>query len=50
MIGLCVRFGCLPEAGGLYDQDAQIMRLLAIYDLAHARPRAPEEVMIDGYE
>lgn len=41
MVGLCARFNCLPEAGGLYDQDAQFMRLLAIYDLAHAPSSGP---------
>jgi hypothetical protein len=41
IIGLCKRFGCLPEAGGLLDQDAEIVRMLAVHDFAHA---APDEV------
>lgn len=33
------RFGCLPHAGGLLEQDAQLLRLVAVYDLAHAGPQ-----------
>jgi hypothetical protein len=47
VVGLCIRFACLPEAGGLLDQDAQIMRLLAVYDLAYAEPNRPTEVITD---
>lgn len=34
MVGLCERFSCLPEAGGLLDQPADLMRMTALVDLA----------------
>lgn len=38
MIGLCERFGCLPEAGGLLDQDAGLLRMLEIQRLGNPVP------------
>lgn len=34
VVGLCERFHCLPEAGGLLDQDAEFLRMLKIMELA----------------
>jgi hypothetical protein len=38
-IGLCERFHSLPEAGGVLDQPADLLRMIRIVDLAR-----PEEV------
>lgn len=34
VIELCERFHCLPDKGGLLDQDAEFLRMLKIVDLA----------------
>jgi hypothetical protein len=34
VVGLCERFHCLPDAGGLLDQDAELLRMLRIIELA----------------
>ena len=33
VVGLCERFHCLPEAGGLLDQDAEFLRMINIVEL-----------------
>jgi len=42
VLGLCERFGCLPEQ--LYDADTELLRLVAI----EQRGRPPEQAD-DGY-
>lgn len=46
---MCTRFGCLPQAGGLLEQDAQFLRLVAVYDLAHGGPqhRGPAAIPLE---
>lgn len=34
VVELCERFHCLPEPGGLLDQDAELLRMLKILELA----------------
>lgn len=34
VISLCDRFRCLPEVGGLLDQDAELIQMLHIIELA----------------
>jgi hypothetical protein len=31
---MCERFHCLPRAGGLLDQDASLIRMLKIVEMA----------------
>jgi hypothetical protein len=35
VVGLCQRFGVLPMAGGLLDQDATFIQQIHLYDMAH---------------
>jgi len=35
VLALCERFGCLPSA--LYEEDAQLLRLLKLEDLGGSR-------------
>lgn len=42
IVSLCERFHCLPEPGGLLDQDAEFLRMIKIVDLAE--PAYVEEV------
>lgn len=37
VIGLCKMFSCLPEAGGLMDQSADLFRMIQIYELGTQR-------------
>jgi hypothetical protein len=37
----------LPEVGGLLDQNAGIVQLLAVFDLAHGRAAMTEGVVPD---
>jgi hypothetical protein len=41
IVGLCERFGCLPEPGGLLDQPADFLRMIRLHDLAHPREENP---------
>ena len=38
VLRLCERFGCLPEEGALYDQDAGLLRLLRIAEMGNPDP------------
>lgn len=38
VIGLCDRFRCLPEPGALLDQDAELIQMLNIIELAGPGP------------
>lgn len=33
VVGLCERFHCLPDEGGLLDQDTEFLRMLKIVEL-----------------
>jgi hypothetical protein len=46
VVGLCDRFRCLPDEGGLFDQDAELLRMLKIIELAG--PEGAGEV--SGYD
>jgi hypothetical protein len=46
VIGLCERFHCLPSQ--LYQEDASILRLLAIHQKGHPEREDPEEIEEDG--
>jgi hypothetical protein len=37
VVNLCDRFKCLPEPGGLLDQDAELIQMLRIIELGTPR-------------
>lgn len=41
IISLCDRFKTLPDAGGIYDQDVSLVRMLKIIKLG-SREQGPE--------
>lgn len=42
MIGMCERFHSLPDAGGILDQEAGIIRLMKIVHMGHPEREGSE--------
>jgi hypothetical protein len=42
VISLCDRFHTLPDAGGIYDQDVNLVRMLKIIKIGSRESRAPD--------
>jgi hypothetical protein len=42
-LGLCERFHCLPDAGGLLDQDVELLRTMRIASLGGYFDRAQDD-------